>query len=70
MSNRSILYYANTKCVFGFLCVYMLRTGSLEVDASHLHRVSWVMSHHFCVAQQALGSRLRVLALAVQTPMS
>lgn len=54
----------------GALCGYMLHTGSLEVDPSHLHRVRWVMGHHLCIAQEALGSWFRVLALAVQTSVS
>lgn len=56
--------------MFGCLSFYVVRTRSLEVDASHLHRVCWVMGHHLCIAQQALGSRFRVLALAAQTPVS
>lgn len=48
----------------------MLRTWGLEVDASHLHRVCWMMGHHFCVAQEALGSRFGILALAAQTQAS
>lgn len=47
-----------------------LRTGSLEVDASHLHGVGRVMGHHLRVAQKALGSGLVVLALAAHTPVS
>lgn len=47
-----------------------LRTGSLEVDASHLHGVGRVMGHHLRVAQKALGSGLGLLALAAHTPVS
>lgn len=33
-------------------------TWSLEVDASHLHRVRGVMGRNVCVVQQALRPRL------------
>ena len=52
------------------VCGFTLHTGSLEVDASHLHGVGRVMGHHLRVAQKALGSRLGVLALAAHTPVS
>ena len=52
------------------VCAYTLHTGSLEVDASHLHGVGRVMGHHLRVAQKALGSGLGVLALAAHTPVS
>lgn len=41
-------------------------TGSLEVDAPHLHGVRRVVGHHLGVAQQTLGSGFRVLAFAAQ----
>lgn len=65
-----VYFIMQIKSVFGCLCGCVLLTGSLEVDASHLHRVRWVMGHHLCVAQKALGAGLRVLALAAQTPVS
>lgn len=71
MSSRMYnFFFADTMCVFGWLHVYMLHTRSLEVDASHLHRVCWVMGHHLCVTQKALGTGFRVLALAAQIPVS
>lgn len=39
-------------------------TWSLEVDASHLHRVCGVMGGDVCVVQQALCSRLRLFSFA------
>lgn len=52
--------------VFGRLRGRQLRTGSLEVDATHLHRVRRVVRHHFGVAQKALGPGFGILALAAQ----
>lgn len=52
--------------VFGCLRGRELHTGSLEVDATHLHRVRRVMRHHFGVAQKALGPGFGILALAAQ----
>lgn len=40
------------------------RTRSLEVDASHFHRICWVVCHHLGVIQKAFGSGFRVLSLA------
>lgn len=54
--------------MFGCLRGRGLRTGSLEVDATHLNGVRRVMRHHFSVAQKALGPRLRILTLAAQRP--
>lgn len=39
-------------------------TWSLEVDASHLHRVCGVMGRNVCVVQQALCPRLRLFSFA------
>lgn len=50
-------------------CLRRPHTRSLEIDASHLHGVRRVMSHHLRVAQKALGSWFRVFALADQTPV-
>lgn len=50
-------------------CLRRPHTRSLEIDASHLHRVRRVMSHHLRVAQKALGSWFRVFALADHIPV-
>lgn len=62
--------YFITKCVLGCQCRYTLHTRSLEVDASHFHRVCWVMGHHLCITQKALSSGFRVLAFAAYMPVS
>lgn len=54
---------------FGCMCGSTLHTRSLEVDASHLHRVCWVVSHHLCIVQKTLSPRFRILALAAETQM-
>ena len=69
MSNgKYSLLCGGKKCVWVSVCG--LRTGSLEVDASHLHGVRWMMGHHLCITQKALGSGLWVLALAAQKPVN
>lgn len=45
-------------------CVSVSFTWSLEVDASHLHRVCGVMGRNVCVVQQALCPRLRLFSFA------
>lgn len=60
----------NKKCFFRCPWRRTLPTGSLEVDASHLHGIGRVMGHHLGVAQKALGSRFRVFALTAEIPVS
>lgn len=46
------------------VCVSVSFTWSLEIDASHLHRVCGVMGRNVCVVQQALCPRLRLFSFA------
>lgn len=69
MSNRKYTLLCRYEvCIWAL--VWAHHTGSLEVDASHLHRVRWVMGHHLRIAQKTLGPGFRILAFAAQTAVS